>query len=150
MNQDATSNLKSPNVNRPRSNPNGSPKDGLDFTSKPLSLPSSPIVREQPRKLSDQKLQPYPSTLDSKLADSKNGIMPFLEGFRQTLKPKSKSDEVSEDREKLDLSLGTSSGSSNKSYLETSLCDDHSTDSLKHLEKAINSPESNPIQVRFP
>lgn len=128
----ATSNLKSLKANRPRSNPNDLPQDGTDHDSKTLSLPSSPVVKEQPRSLRDQKSR---TNMDLKLSghgSSTAGVKtvvskrPFLEGFRQTLKPRSKSDEFSEeakqdpesDKSTAQSPTGSTGG---KPYLETSL-----------------------------
>ncbi len=105
----ATSNLKALNATRPRSNPNNFLQDGNDLVSTTMSLPSSPVVKDQPRKL-DSKLKPHPPTLDRKLSASQlersgsgsgsrsvSAKMQFLEGFRQTLRPRTKSDDFSEE-----------------------------------------------------
>lgn len=137
----ATSNLKALNANRPRSNPNNFLQDGIDLASKTMSLPSSPVVKDQPGKL-DHKPKPYPPTLDRKLSASmleRSGSgsgnvsrsvtakMQFLEGFRQTLRPRTKSDDFSEEaaelKQELDLGkIAPKQGvSSVKPNLETSL-----------------------------
>ena len=135
----ATSNLKALNANRPRSNPNNFLQDGIDLASKTMSLPSSPVVKDHPGKL-DHKPKPYPPTLDRKLSASmleRSGSgnvsrsaapkMQFLEGFRQTLRPRTKSDDFSEEatelKKELDLGKVTPKQgvSSVKPNLETSL-----------------------------
>jgi len=107
----ATSNLKSLNANRPRSNPNHYLQDGNDLATKTMSLPSSPVVKDQPGKVY-QNTKPFPPTLDRKLSASQlersgNGSgsvsrtvaakMQFLEGFRQTLRTRTKSDDFIEE-----------------------------------------------------
>ena len=151
----ATSNLKAPTSTRPRSNPNDFPADGSDPYSKTMSLPSSPVVKEQPGiKIADTKPKFIPTSIDRKLSASllersgsssgtgSKGVvakMHFLDGFRQTLRPRTKSDDFGEEGGffKLEATTATTTStttsatttaaktavtsSSNKQYLESSL-----------------------------
>ena len=107
----ATTSLKAPTTtnSRPRSNPNDYPLDGADLCSKTMSLPSSPVVKEQPGKL-EAKTKFIPTSIDRKLSasllersgssgGSKSVVakMHFLDGFRQTLRPRTKSDDFGEE-----------------------------------------------------
>jgi hypothetical protein len=120
-----------------------------------MSLPSSPVVKEQPGiKIADTKPKFIPSSIDRKLsasllersgsssgtAGSKGVVakMNFLDGFRQTLRPRTKSDDFGDEGGFFKLEATTTSttttttstttaaktaltSSSNKQYLESSL-----------------------------
>ena len=136
----ATTSLKAPTNNRPRSNPNDYPLDGTDLCSKTMSLPSSPVVKEQPCKL-ESKTKFIPTSIDRKLSasllersgssgGSKSVVakMHFLDGFRHTLRPRTKSDDLGEegaffklDQAPASLTSGNGTKPANKTVLESSL-----------------------------
>jgi hypothetical protein len=121
-----------------------------------MSLPSSPVVKDQPGiKIADTKPKFIPSSIDRKLSASllersgsssgtgSKGVvakMHFLDGFRQTLRPRTKSDDFGDEGGffKLDATSALTTtttattsttttaksamtSSSNKPYLESSL-----------------------------
>ena len=108
----ATSNLKA--SSRPRSNPHDVSNESAnnDLASTTMSLPSSPVVKDLPSKIGlDSKPKPPLSSIDRKLSasllersgssgGSRSGVvakMHFLEGFRHTLRPRTKSDDLGDD-----------------------------------------------------
>ena len=108
----ATSSLKASSQARPRSNPNDLSDTSNDLASATMSLPSSPVVKDLPTRLGlglDSK--PKPGPMDRKLSasllersgssgGSKSSVvakMHFLEGFRHTLRPRTKSDDLGDD-----------------------------------------------------
>ena len=106
----ATSNLKTPAPSRPRSNPHEFGPDPNDLASKTMSLPSSPVVKDQPGKIGlDSKPKFIPNSIDRKLSASlleRSGSgasksvvakMHFLDGFRHTLRPRTKSDDLGDE-----------------------------------------------------
>ena len=112
----ATSSLKASSQARPRSNPNDLSDTSNDLSATTMSLPSSPVVKDLPTRLGlglglDSKPKPGPSPMDRKLSasllersgssgGSKSSVvakMHFLEGFRHTLRPRTKSDDLGDD-----------------------------------------------------
>jgi hypothetical protein len=132
----ATSSLKASAQVRPRSNPHDMSESSNDPATTTMSLPSSPVVKDLPTKLGlDSKPKPHPNPMDRKLSasllersgssgGSKSSVvakMHFLDGFRHTLRPRTKSDDLGDDGTffKMDATPSTTATSSTTATTRT-------------------------------